>query len=96
MSDVEQYSTVFKALSAPVRLRLLGILPGDDREGALSVCNLAEKLGISQPCLSHHLNILRCAGLVRFKKDGCSTFYFVDRSYVERQLAGFRKWMVER
>ena len=91
MEDVSEYATVFKALSDPLRLRLISMLPGSSDERTFCVCELAEKLGVSQPCLSHHLNILKTAGLVGFEKDGCSVFYFVDQGQVFGRLDSFRR-----
>jgi len=91
MSHLDEYATLFKALSDPLRLRLLDMLPDAGSECSLCVCELARKLGISQPCLSHHLNILKTAGVVGFRKDGCSAFYFVERDHVNRGLDSFRR-----
>lgn len=55
-----------RALADPVRLRLVDELA---REGACA-CELRERLGLSAPLLSHHLKVLREAGLVRTRKSG--------------------------
>jgi ArsR family transcriptional regulator len=91
MAEIGEYTTIFKALSDPLRLKLLRVLPHDGKRCAFCVCDLAKKLGISQPCLSHHLNILRNAGLVRFQKEGCSVFYFVDRERMMERLDSFKE-----
>jgi ArsR family transcriptional regulator len=91
MSDLSGYAPVFKALSDPLRLRLLGLLPPAGEKRTFCVCDLAERLGMSQPCLSHHLNILKKAGLVGFEKDGCTVYYYVDRDEVFGKLASFRE-----
>ena len=91
MGNLADYATVFKALSDPVRLRLLSLLPSDGQERAPCVCDLAEQLGISQPCLSHHLNVLKNAGLVGFEKDGCSVYYHLAESELLASLEGFGK-----
>ncbi|MFO8007769.1 MAG: metalloregulator ArsR/SmtB family transcription factor [Candidatus Brocadiia bacterium] len=93
MPGLDQYATVFKALSDPLRLRLLQMLPAGGGKGELCVCDLARELGISQPCLSHHLNVLKQAGLVDFEKDGCSAFYYVDRERVDGHIESFRRMM---
>lgn len=93
MPQHDEFAATFKALSDPLRLRLLGMLPGEDGEDSLGVCELARKVGISQPCLSHHLSILKGAGLVDCQKEGCSAFYFVNRGRVNRELDRFRTWM---
>ncbi len=89
----EEFAATFKALGDPLRLRLLGMLPGEDGEDSLGVCELARKVGISQPCLSHHLSVLKGAGLVDCQKEGCSAFYFVNREQVNHELDRFRTWM---
>jgi ArsR family transcriptional regulator len=57
---------VFKALGDENRLRILASLENQQR----CVCDLARRLGIPQPTLSHHLKILRDAGLVMGEKCG--------------------------
>jgi len=57
---------VFKALGDESRLRILGALS----EETYCVCDLAKCLGIAQPTLSHHLKVLRDAGLVIGEKEG--------------------------
>lgn len=89
VSQFEHDATVFKALSDPLRLRLLNLLPGSGDKRTFCVCDLARQLSVSQPCLSHHLNILKNAGLVGFEKDGCSVFYFVDEDEVLSRLQDF-------
>jgi ArsR family transcriptional regulator len=96
MRDVEQDAVVFKALSDPLRLRLLEKLPGDGDRRTFCVCDLAREVGISQPCLSHHLNILKRAGLIDFEKDGCSVFYYVDKDAVVEKLQRFSEQIQEK
>ncbi len=96
MTECDDYASTFKALADPMRLRLLEMLPPNGEKSPLGVCDLADELGISQPCLSHHLNVLKGAGLVGFEKDGCSSFYYVDRDHVEQRLEDFRRWMSKR
>lgn len=74
----ERLADSFKALSDPKRLRLLHLLSQKKFVEKLSVSELAEELGISQPNVSHHIKILKAVGLVRCaKKDGCS-YYATD------------------
>ena len=61
-----ELAKLFKALGDESRLRILQALC--DR--TYCVCDLAKRLGISQPTLSHHLKILRDTGLVNGEKDG--------------------------
>jgi len=68
-----------RALADPTRLRILELLrkPGccsatgvDDRAGGMCVCDLQARLELSQPTITHHLRVLRQAGLVDCRKVG--------------------------
>ena len=56
-------ATVFKALSDPVRLRLLSLI-ASRADGEACVCDLTPGFDVSEPTISHHLKVLREAGLV--------------------------------
>lgn len=75
---VESVARVFKALSDPLRLELLRILPKEADKRDICVCDLALRLKVSQPNVSHHLGILREAGLVRVERCGGYSYYYVD------------------
>ena len=62
---------VFRALSDPTRLRILGLL----RAGELCVCDLVTTLRIHQPMASRHLAYLRRAALVKVRKQGHWAYY---------------------
>ena len=64
----------FAALGDPVRLRLLSLL-ATSADGALCACDLVEPVGKSQPTVSHHLKVLREAGLVTSEKRGVNIWY---------------------
>jgi ArsR family transcriptional regulator, arsenate/arsenite/antimonite-responsive transcriptional repressor len=68
---------VFKLLSDETRLRVLMYLA---REGELHVTALCEKLDQSQPAVSHHLALLRVAGLIEARRDGKHNYYSVRQS----------------
>jgi ArsR family transcriptional regulator len=67
-----------RALADPTRLRILELLkkPGccsaqvDDRRGGMCVCDLTGPLGLTQPTITHHLKVLREAGLIECHKIG--------------------------
>jgi DNA-binding transcriptional ArsR family regulator len=65
---------VFAALAAPQRQQILRLV----REEALSVGTIAESCGASQQAVSHHLQILRDAGLVDMRRDGRRHLYVVN------------------
>ena len=64
----------FAALADPVRLHLLSMIAASGATGAC-VCDLIEPTGRSQPTVSHHLRILREAGLVTSEKRGRWAWY---------------------
>jgi ArsR family transcriptional regulator len=74
----------FKALGDPVRLQLLSLLLTAD--GPVCACDLVEPVGRSQPTVSHHLKVLKEAGLVTATRRGTNIWYAV----VPTQLDGLR------
>ena len=72
----------FAALSDPVRLRLVSLL-ATSTDGAVCVCDLVEPVGKSQPTVSHHLKVLREAGLVASEKRGTNVWYAVVPAALE-------------
>lgn len=74
--EADEMAPVLAALADPVRLRIISMLaaaPG----GAACGCDLEEPLGLSQPTVSHHLKILREAGLVEGRREGRWIYYSV-------------------
>jgi len=72
---------IFKLLADETRLRILMYL---GREKELHVTALCEKLGQSQPAVSHHLALLRVAGLIGARRDGKHNFYSVCNEHFHR------------
>jgi ArsR family transcriptional regulator len=77
---------VFKLLADKSRLKILLALA---RDGELHVSALCELLQQSQPAVSHHLTLLRMAGLVGYRRDGKHNFYRVDSALVRDLLEEF-------
>ena len=73
-ADAESLAAGFKALSDPIRLRLLSLI-ANSPEGEVCVCNLTEPTGRSQPTVSHHLSILAEAGFLRREQRGKWAWY---------------------
>lgn len=65
---------VFKLMSDETRLRILLYLA---REGELHVSAMCERLGQSQPAVSHHLALLRNAEIIEPRRDGKHNFYSI-------------------
>ncbi|MGH8929725.1 MAG: ArsR/SmtB family transcription factor [Egibacteraceae bacterium] len=60
-----------KALAEPLRWRIVELLAREE----LCVCHLVEELGVAQPLVSHHLGVLRRAGLVESERFRFWTYY---------------------
>jgi ArsR family transcriptional regulator len=65
-----------KALSDPVRLRLLSVV-ASHTGGEACVCDLSVGIELSQPTISHHLKVLRTAGLLDSERRGSWVYYRV-------------------
>ena len=74
LAEATELARRFAALSDPVRLRLLSLL-ATSADGAVCACDLVEPVGKSQPTVSHHLRVLREAGLVTSEKRGTNVWY---------------------
>ncbi|MGW6426594.1 ArsR/SmtB family transcription factor [Nocardia sp. NPDC055053] len=68
---------VFKALSDPVRLRLLSLV-ASRQGGEACVCDLSAGFELSQPTISHHLKVLREAGLLSSERRGSWVYYRIE------------------
>ena len=66
---------MFKALGDPVRLRLLSMIAS---VAEACVCDLTGAFEVSAPTISHHLRVLREAGLVRTRRDGTQICYSLE------------------
>ncbi|GAB3840272.1 ArsR/SmtB family transcription factor [Kribbella italica] len=67
-------ASVFKALADPIRLRLMSIIASAADE--VCVCDLTPQFDVSGPTISHHLKVLREAGLVDCERRGTWVYYW--------------------
>ena len=74
--DAVDLAAMFKALSDPIRLRVLSLIASHDG-GEACVCELTGPFDVSQPTISHHLKVLREAGLVDCERRGTWVYYWV-------------------
>jgi ArsR family transcriptional regulator, arsenate/arsenite/antimonite-responsive transcriptional repressor len=73
----ERLSADLQILAHPVRLQILGVLARND--GQVCVCDIESAVPVKQPTVSHHLRLLREAGLIDCEKHGLWAYYFVRR-----------------
>ena len=75
--EATRLATDFETLAHPVRLQLLDVLTRN--EGRVCVCDLEAAVPVKQPTVSHHLRLLREAGLVESEKVGQWVYYRIKR-----------------
>ena len=83
----ERMAAVAKALGDPIRLQLVDVLR--KHAGKVCVCELIPLFDVSQSTVSHHLKVLRQAGLVDSERRGLWAYYYV----VPDALAEFADWV---
>ncbi|MCV7102537.1 ArsR/SmtB family transcription factor [Mycobacterium palustre] len=82
-SQAAELASMFKALGDPVRLRLLSLIashPG----GEACVCEISAAFDVSQPTISHHLKLLRSAGLLDCERRGTWVYYWAIPAALQR------------
>ena len=80
--SLETVVALLKALADATRLRMVGLMVDRSRSGQ----ELASILGVSPPTVSHHLQVLRKAGLLKEERDSPYTFYTVELSTLQRGM----------
>jgi ArsR family transcriptional regulator, arsenate/arsenite/antimonite-responsive transcriptional repressor len=76
-------NTIFKALGDPTRRQIIEMLRGKD----LTAGEIADAFDISKPSISHHLDLLKQAGLVVSVKKGQFIFYSLNSTVLEDAMA---------
>jgi ArsR family transcriptional regulator, arsenate/arsenite/antimonite-responsive transcriptional repressor len=83
--QAERVAAIAKALADPVRLQLVDVLR--KHAGKVCVCELVPLFDLSQPTVSHHLKVLRDAGLVDSERRGLWAYYYVIPNTLEELAA---------
>lgn len=84
--QAETLAKVFKALGDPVRLRLLSMI-ASRAGGEVCVCDLTPGFELSQPTISHHLKLLKQAGLIDSERRGTWVYYRLLPEMTDRLAA---------
>jgi len=79
-------NNLFKALNDPTRREILELL----KEKDLTAGEIADQFNISKPSISHHLDLLRQAGLVVSVKEGQFIYYSLNTTVMDEML----KWII--
>lgn len=78
LASFDKAAELFGVLSTPIRLRIISALC----QGEKNVGQLLEELGVSQPNMSQHLNLMYRAGLVAKRRQGAQVFYSIANDSV--------------
>ena len=81
-TQIKAEAEIFKAMADPCRLKILSLL----REGELCVCEIMVAVDRPQSSTSHHLSILKDAGLIKERKDGRWSRYRLSEGAVIEML----------
>ncbi|PXY34991.1 transcriptional regulator [Prauserella sp. PE36] len=81
-----ELSRLFKAMSDPVRLRLLSLI-ASHAGGEACVCDLTGAFDLTAPTISHHLKVLRESGLITGERRGTWVYYRVHPEMLARLSA---------
>ena len=85
----ERMASVAKALGDPIRMQLIDVLR--KHAGKVCVCELVPLFDLSQPTVSHHLKVLREAGIVGSERRGLWAYYYVNPDSLEELSAWLSK-----
>ena len=84
--EAVRMAAVAKALGDPVRIQLVDVLR--KHAGKVCVCELVPLFELRQPTVSHHLKVLRDAGIVGSERQGLWAYYFVIADAL-KELSGW-------
>jgi ArsR family transcriptional regulator, arsenate/arsenite/antimonite-responsive transcriptional repressor len=84
-AEAERMAGIAKALADPVRVQLVDVLR--KHAGKVCVCELVPLFDLSQPTISHHLKVLREAGMVASERRGLWAYYYVNPEALEELSA---------
>lgn len=85
-AEAEELAPLFKAIGDPVRLRLLSLIACHEG-GEACVCDLTSAFDLSAPTISHHLKVLKQAGLIDSERRGTWVYYWINPSVLARLSA---------
>jgi ArsR family transcriptional regulator, arsenate/arsenite/antimonite-responsive transcriptional repressor len=83
--QAQRMARLAKALGDPVRIELVDVLR--KHAGKVCVCELVPLFDLSQPTISHHLKVLREAGLVESERQGLWAYYYVVPGALDELVA---------
>lgn len=89
-AEAEQLSADLDILAHPIRVQILDILARN--RGHVCVCDIESAVPVKQPTVSHHLKLLRAAGLIDCERHGLWAYYFIKHDalgQLRARIGGF-------
>ncbi len=86
-AGAERMAKIAKALGDPIRIQIVDVLR--KHAGKVCVCELTPLFDVGQPTVSHHLKVLRDAGIVASERPGLWAYYYV----LPNALEEFSAWL---
>ena len=80
--EIQKNADIIKALGDPTRLKIIYLL----EHGELCVCEIMTALEKPQPTVSHHLNLLKNAGILKWRKEGVWIYYKLSNPKLPESL----------
>ncbi|MBA3944629.1 MAG: helix-turn-helix transcriptional regulator [Herpetosiphonaceae bacterium] len=90
-TTAQELSDDFLIFGHPIRLQILHMLGRN--AGQVCVCDLEAALPVKQPTVSHHLRLLREAGLIDCERQGLWAYYFINRTAVAQRWAAISAYL---
>ncbi|WP_329249835.1 metalloregulator ArsR/SmtB family transcription factor [Actinoallomurus sp. NBC_01490] len=84
--EADELAPLFKAIGDPVRLRLLSLIACHEG-GEACVCDLTSAFDLTAPTISHHLKVLKQAGLIDSERRGTWVYYWINPQTLQRLSA---------
>lgn len=81
-NEIQKQSDIIKSIGDPTRLKIIYLL----HHGELCVCEIMDVLNKPQPTVSHHMNILKNSGLLKWRKQGVWTYYKLSNPKIADNL----------
>lgn len=77
-NDFASCTKILTALGDETRQHLIFEMMQSGHCSGIRVCDIAEKTNLSRPAVSHHLQIMKDAGIVKMRKEGTKNYYYFD------------------
>jgi ArsR family transcriptional regulator len=89
-TDIKELAELMKALADESRLTILIML----QAGEMCVCEILEALNFSQPAVSHHLKILKQAGMITDHREGKWVYYSLNTRVIKDMSRHLQRMLI--